>query len=170
MSILTIWRSRREAILALILRRLFARLVLCLFVAILNQRMSRGKISGMRWRGSSLRLLLIWRTGIRVSGSVSRRKELQSRLPRLVMGRAAWRNERLNNIWSPRPMSLAIVEIVEKKGPLTDVDLHKELKASFGEVSFRELNKNLMKLELGGVLRVSRLMKNKRQVELAGKL
>jgi len=31
-------------------------------------------------------------------------------------------------------MSLAIVEIVEKKGPLTDVDLHKELKASFGEV------------------------------------
>jgi len=66
-------------------------------------------------------------------------------------------------------MSLAIVEIVEKKGPLTDLDLHKELKASFGEVSFRELNKNLMKLELGGVLRVSRLMKNKRQVELAGK-
>ena len=65
-------------------------------------------------------------------------------------------------------MSLAIVEIVEKKGPLTDLDLHKELKASFGEVSFREL-KNLMKLELGGVLRVSRLMKNKRQVELAGK-
>ncbi len=40
-------------------------------------------------------------------------------------------------------MSLAIVEIVEKKGPLTDLDLHKELKASFGEVSFRELNKNL---------------------------
>ena len=66
-------------------------------------------------------------------------------------------------------MSLAIVEIVEKKGPLTDLDLHKELKASFGEVSFRELNKNLMKLELGGVLRVSRLLKNKRQVELAGK-
>ena len=66
-------------------------------------------------------------------------------------------------------MSLAIVEIVEKKGPLTDLDLLKELKTSFGEVSFRELNRNLMKLELGGVLRVSRLMKNKRQVELAGK-
>jgi len=66
-------------------------------------------------------------------------------------------------------MSLAIVELVEKKGPLTDLEVHKELKASFGEVSFRELNKNLMKLELGGVLRVSRLMKGKRQVELAGK-
>ena len=66
-------------------------------------------------------------------------------------------------------MSLAIVELVEKKGPLTDIDLHKELKASFGEVSFRELNRNLMKLELNGVLRVSRLMKGKRQVELARK-
>jgi hypothetical protein len=66
-------------------------------------------------------------------------------------------------------MSLAIVEIVEKKGPLTDIDLHKELKASFGDVSFRELNRNLMNLEIGGILRVSRLMRGKRQVELAGK-
>src|SRR5207245_6123980 len=81
----------------------------------------------------------------------------------------AWRNVHLNNIWSPRPMSLAIVEIVEKKGPLTDIDLHKELKASFGEVSFRELNRNLINLEIGGVLRVTRLMRGKRQVELAGK-
>ncbi|TMH96411.1 hypothetical protein E6H37_03010 [Candidatus Bathyarchaeota archaeon] len=66
-------------------------------------------------------------------------------------------------------MSLAIVELVEKKGPMTDIDLHKELKASFGEVSFRELNRNLMNLEIGGVLRVFRLMRGKRQVELARK-
>ena len=66
-------------------------------------------------------------------------------------------------------MSLAIVEVVEKKGPLTDIELHKELKASFGEVSFRELNRDLMKLELNGVVRVSRLMKGKRQVELTRK-
>ncbi len=66
-------------------------------------------------------------------------------------------------------MSLTIVEIVEKRGPLTDIDLHKELKASFGDVSFRELNRNLMKLELGGMLRVTRLMRGKRQVELVGK-
>lgn len=67
-------------------------------------------------------------------------------------------------------MSLAIVEVVEKKGPLTDVELLKELKGDFGEVSFRELNRDLMKLELGGVLRVSRLMKGKRQVELVRKI
>lgn len=66
-------------------------------------------------------------------------------------------------------MSLGIVEYLEKKGPVSDIDLQKELKTSFGEVSFRELNRNLMKLELAGVLRVTRLMKGKRQVELTGR-
>src|SRR2546426_11753306 len=66
-------------------------------------------------------------------------------------------------------MSLSIVEILEKKGSMTDLELQKELKSSFGEVSFRELNTGLMKLELAGVLWVSRLMRGKRQVELTGK-
>jgi hypothetical protein len=66
-------------------------------------------------------------------------------------------------------MELSIVEILEKKGAITDVDLQKDLKSNFGEVSFREVNTGLMKLELAGVLRVTRLMKGKRQVELIGK-
>jgi hypothetical protein len=66
-------------------------------------------------------------------------------------------------------MSLAIVEVLERKGGLTDIDLQRELKSNFGEVSFRELNRDLMVLEMQGVLRVSRLMKGKRQVELVGK-
>ncbi len=49
---------------------------------------------------------------------------------------------------------------------MSDVDLLKELKANFGELSFREMNTTLMKLELGGVVWVTRLMKGKRQVEL----
>jgi DNA-binding PadR family transcriptional regulator len=75
----------------------------------------------------------------------------------------------MSKVWSPRPISLAIVELLERKGPLTDVALQKEMEDSFGEVSFRELNKELMRLEMQGVLRVSRLMKGKRQVELTGK-
>ena len=66
-------------------------------------------------------------------------------------------------------MSLSIVEILEKKGSMSDVDLQKEVKSNFGEVSFRELNRELMKLELAGVLWVSRLTKGKRLVELTGK-
>jgi hypothetical protein len=65
-------------------------------------------------------------------------------------------------------MSLSIVEALEKNGPMTDIDLLKKLKSNLGEVSFRELNRELMKLELAGILRVSRLTKGKRQVELIG--
>ena len=65
-------------------------------------------------------------------------------------------------------MSLSIVEILEKKGPMTDIDLLKQLKSDLGDVSSRELNGELMKLELAGILRVSRLTKGKRQVELLG--
>lgn len=66
-------------------------------------------------------------------------------------------------------MSLSIVEVLEKRGPITDTDLLKELNSSFGEANFRELNRDLMKLELGGILRVSRLTRGKRLVELIGK-
>ena len=65
-------------------------------------------------------------------------------------------------------MSLSIVEVLEKKGSMTDIDLLKELRSNLGEVSFRELNRELMKPELAGILRVSRLTKGKRQVELIG--
>jgi DNA-binding PadR family transcriptional regulator len=66
-------------------------------------------------------------------------------------------------------MSLSILDVLEKKGSMSDVDLQKEIKSNFGEVSFRELNRELMKLELAGILRVSRLSKGKRLVELTGK-
>ncbi len=75
----------------------------------------------------------------------------------------------MSKVWSPRPVELSVVEVLEKKGALSDVELLKELKANFGEISFREMNTTLMKLELGGVVWVTRLMKGKRQVELTRK-
>ena len=75
----------------------------------------------------------------------------------------------MSKVWSPRPVELSIVEVLEKKGALSDVELLKELKTNFGEISFREMNTTLMRLELGGVVWVTRLMKGKRQVELTKK-
>ncbi len=72
----------------------------------------------------------------------------------------------MSKVWSPRPLELSVVEVLEKKGAMSDVDLLKELKANFGELSFREMNSTLMKMELGGIVWVTRLMKGKRQVEL----
>ncbi len=66
-------------------------------------------------------------------------------------------------------MSLTLLEVLEKKGSISDIDLYREVMSNFGEVSFRELNRELMKLELAGILRVSRLTKGKRLVELTGK-
>jgi hypothetical protein len=74
---------------------------------------------------------------------------------------------KLSKIWEPRPLHIAVVEILEKKGSIVDVDLHQELKRSYGDVSFRELNETLMKLEIRGVIRVSKLMRGKRMIELA---
>ena len=65
-------------------------------------------------------------------------------------------------------MQQAIVEVLEKKGALNDLDLLKELNSNFGEVSFRELNSGLLKMEILGIVWVSRLTKGKRQVELTG--
>ena len=72
----------------------------------------------------------------------------------------------MNKVWGPRPLNLAVVEVLQRKGPLTDDDLLDQVKDSYGELSFRELNSSLLKLELGGVVRVTRLMKGKRRVEL----
>ncbi len=74
----------------------------------------------------------------------------------------------MNKVWGPRPLNLAVVEALQRKGPLTDGDLLDQVKESYGEISFRELNSVLLKLEINGVLRVSRLMKGKRRVELVG--
>jgi transcription initiation factor IIE alpha subunit len=72
----------------------------------------------------------------------------------------------LQRVWGPRPIQNAVVDILQKKGAMTDEDLRKELEEYYSEISFRELNTILMKLEINGVLRVSRLLKKKRRVEL----
>lgn len=76
----------------------------------------------------------------------------------------------MHKVWGPRPLNLAVVESLQRKGPLTDDDLLDEVKDIYGELSFRELNSALLRLELNGIVRVTRLMKGKRRVELvAGK-
>jgi Fe2+ or Zn2+ uptake regulation protein len=72
----------------------------------------------------------------------------------------------MNKVWGPRPLNLAVVEALQRKGPLTDGDLLDQVRETYGEISFRELNSILLKLEINGILRVSRLMKGKRRVEL----
>ena len=69
-------------------------------------------------------------------------------------------------VWGPRPLQLTVVDVIGRKGPLTDDELLKELKNGKEDMSFRELNNILLKLEVNGTIRVSRQMKGKRRVEL----
>ncbi|UCD26411.1 MAG: hypothetical protein JSW19_00775 [Candidatus Bathyarchaeota archaeon] len=68
--------------------------------------------------------------------------------------------------WKPHPLYTTIVETLEKKGPLTDVELYDLLKESYEGIGFGDLNKTLMRLETVGKIYVSAFTKAKRRVEL----
>lgn len=63
-------------------------------------------------------------------------------------------------------MYTAIVETLERKGPLSDDELFNLVKQDYEEIGFVDLNKALLKLEVEGRIYVSTLMKGKRRVEL----
>jgi len=71
--------------------------------------------------------------------------------------------------WRSHPLDAAIVEILERKGPLTDEELYDVLKESYEDVGFGSFNKALMKMEIEGKIYVSTLARGKRRVELIAK-
>jgi len=73
----------------------------------------------------------------------------------------------MEKVWGPRPLQLFVLDVIDRKGPLTDDELLRELKNGKEDMSFRELNRILLKLEVNGLVRVSRQMKGKRRVEIA---
>ena len=78
----------------------------------------------------------------------------------------------LSKTWRIQPLPMIIIEILKRKGSLTDVDLLETLKSSFSlyrDLSFNELNKTLMKMEITGLISVSSLTKGRRLVQLAKK-
>ena len=61
---------------------------------------------------------------------------------------------------------MAIIETLEKKGPLTDMELFDALKQSYEDIGFRDVNQTLMEMEIKGKVHVSTLARGKRRVEL----
>lgn len=72
----------------------------------------------------------------------------------------------MEKVWGPRPLQLFVFDVIGRKGPITDDELLREIRNGKEDLSFRELNGILMKLEVNGLIRVSRQMKGKRRVEL----
>jgi len=68
--------------------------------------------------------------------------------------------------WKPHPLYTQIKEFLERKGPMTDVELYDLVKGSHEGVGFSELNKTLMRMEIEGKIYVSAHTKGKRRIEL----
>ena len=71
--------------------------------------------------------------------------------------------------WRIRPIYTAIIEHLERAGSLTQDELMKALRETYGDLSVQELNKALMKMEIEGLIRVSQLARGKMMVELVGR-
>ncbi|MEM3547133.1 MAG: hypothetical protein QXU47_07220 [Candidatus Bathyarchaeia archaeon] len=65
------------------------------------------------------------------------------------------------------PLHTAVVELLIKNpGGLTDKELFEKLKEQYEELSFNQLMKILLKLEVNGIVRVTRYQKDTMKVEL----
>ena len=60
-----------------------------------------------------------------------------------------------------------IVELLERNGALKFDDLHKRIKRTNSKFTENDLNTLLMKLEIQGLVKVYRIPRGKRRVELA---
>ncbi|MEE8632788.1 MAG: transcriptional repressor [Candidatus Bathyarchaeia archaeon] len=67
--------------------------------------------------------------------------------------------------WRPHPLRTSLLEILQRKGAMTDADLYNMVKES-QEIGFAALNKELLRLEVQGLIRVTALTRGKRRVEL----
>ncbi len=68
--------------------------------------------------------------------------------------------------WKTRPAYFYLMEVLNKKGDMTDEDLFDQLKDEYGDLGFKDFNTLLLKLEVSGKVRVSSMARGKRRIEV----
>ncbi|MCD6504105.1 hypothetical protein DRO47_05570 [Candidatus Bathyarchaeota archaeon] len=68
--------------------------------------------------------------------------------------------------WKVIPLHTMVLDALNRKKSLTDVDLLDFLRSRDDSVTINDLNRALMKLELNGLIVVESLTRGKRRVEL----
>ena len=68
--------------------------------------------------------------------------------------------------WKTRPASSYLLEVLNKKGDMTDDDLFELLKDEYEDLGFKDFNQFLLNLEVSGKIRTSSMARGKRRVEL----
>jgi hypothetical protein len=68
--------------------------------------------------------------------------------------------------WKTRPAYSVVLEILNKKGDMTDDDLFDALKGEFEDIGYKDFNDILLMLEVSGRIRTSSMSRGKRHIEL----
>ncbi len=68
--------------------------------------------------------------------------------------------------WKTRPAYFVLLEVLGKKGDMTDDDLFSQLKSEFEDLGFKDFNELLLNLEVSGKIRTSGMSRGKRRIEL----
>ncbi len=68
--------------------------------------------------------------------------------------------------WKTRPAYAALLDVLNRKGDMTDDDLFDVLKEEYADLGFKDFNELLMRLEVAGKIRTSSMARGKRRIEL----
>jgi hypothetical protein len=68
--------------------------------------------------------------------------------------------------WKTRPANFVLLEILGKKGDLTDDELFNQLSSEFEDLGFKDFNNLLLSLEVSGKIRTSGMSRGKRRIEI----
>lgn len=73
-------------------------------------------------------------------------------------------------VWGLPRLEEVLIDLIKRRGGTAkDSEVYEMLNAMVSDVSFREFLSILMKLELRGVIRVSRMMRNVKSITLIAK-
>ena len=73
----------------------------------------------------------------------------------------------MTDLWPVVPLQTLIVESLSRAdNAMFDDELQRVIQSTYGDLTRRELNKALMRLELNGLIHVSVVTKQRRRVEL----
>jgi hypothetical protein len=68
--------------------------------------------------------------------------------------------------WKTLPAYFTLLSLLQKKGAVADTELYEALTDEFEDLGYKDFSDILMKLEIGGKIRVTSMSRGKRRVEI----
>ncbi|NIO37989.1 hypothetical protein GTO27_09845 [Candidatus Bathyarchaeota archaeon] len=68
--------------------------------------------------------------------------------------------------WKTRPVHHVLLEILENRKAMTDMELFNEIRDEFKDLGYKDFNELLMRLEIGRKIHTTSMGRGKRRVEL----